>query len=59
MLDDFEADMGKGKGSDEKGMALLLRHYEQDLKQPIRNMFSGHLPRSALIQVQPLFLRSE
>ena len=53
MLDDFEKDMGGKKGSREKGMALLLRHYEEELKRPIRNMFSGHLPRSALIQVRP------
>lgn len=52
MLDDFEKDMGGKKGSREKGMALLLRHYEDELKRPIRNMFSGHLPRSALIQVR-------
>lgn len=51
MLDDFERDMGGKKGSREKGMALLLRHYEEELKRPIRNMFSGNLPRSALIQV--------
>jgi hypothetical protein len=52
MLADFEKDIGGPAGSKEKGMALLLRHYEQELKTPIRNLFSGHLPRSALIQVR-------
>jgi ATP synthase regulation protein NCA2 len=60
MLDDFERDVARTDpafamrgAEDSAGMPLLLQHYELELKRPIRNMFTGHLPRSLLIQARP------
>lgn len=54
MLADFERDVTRSgfRAEDgETGMGVLLRHYEQELKHPIRNAVTGTLPRSLLIQV--------
>lgn len=55
MLADFESDV-VGSGFKAEGestaMGVLLRHYEEELKNPIRNAVTGTLPRSLLIQVR-------
>jgi len=35
------------------GLALLMRSYEDELKQPIRSALGGQLARSLLIQARP------
>lgn len=55
MLADFEADVVKAgfrADGETSPMGVLLRHYEQELKHPVRNAVTGTLPRSLLIQVR-------
>jgi hypothetical protein len=60
MLEQFEADIAlkdKGFVDGKKAtsrMDLLLRHYERELRHPLRNAVTGHLPRALLVQVQCL-----
>jgi hypothetical protein len=59
MLEQFEADVAsKDKGFDGKTatsrMDLLLRHYERELRHPLRNAVTGHLPRALLVQVHKM-----
>ncbi|KAH7618699.1 hypothetical protein Ndes2526B_g05616 [Nannochloris sp. 'desiccata'] len=42
-----------------EGMELMMRSYEQELKRPVRNLVSGDLMRSLLIQVQKLKVDTE
>ena len=37
-----------------KNLDFMMAHYEGELKKPIRNLVSGRLPRTLLIQVAPL-----
>lgn len=59
-------DGGNGTGSSSagdaevlRGMDLMMRSYEQELKRPIRHLVSGDLMRSLLIQVQKLKVDTE
>eukprot|EP00892_Ulva_mutabilis_P001256 jgi/Ulvmu1/11130/UM071_0013.1 len=57
MLADFEADVtraGFRADGEDSPMGVLLSHYEQELKHPIRNAVTGTLPRSLLIQVHKM-----
>ena len=36
-----------------KNLDFMMAHYEGELKKPIRNLVSGRLPRTLLIQVAP------
>jgi nuclear-control-of-ATPase protein 2 len=42
-----------------RGMARVMRSYERELRQPLRNLFAGSLARAVLIQVQRLKLDTE
>ncbi len=42
-----------------EGMELMMRSYEQELKRPVKNLVSGDLMRSLLIQVQKLKVDTE
>ena len=42
-----------------EGMELMMRSYEMELKKPIKNLLSGDLMRSLLIQVQKLKVDTE
>lgn len=42
-----------------QGMSLMMHSYENELKQPIKNLVSGDLMRSLLIQVQKLKVDTE
>jgi hypothetical protein len=46
---------GGGGGGDgvDAGVALLMRSYEDELKQPLRSALGGQLARSLLIQARP------
>lgn len=35
-----------------KDLDFMMAHYEGELKKPIRNLVSGRLPRTLLIQVE-------
>ncbi len=41
-----------------KDLDFMMAHYEGELKKPIRNLVSGRLPRTLLIQVRAL-MRSQ
>ena len=36
-----------------RDLDFMMAHYEGELKKPIRNLVSGRLPRTLLIQVNP------
>lgn len=69
MLNDFEDDYLKRRkqkggnlmspGDMLQGMELMMSSYEQELKKPLRNLISGDLMRSLLIQVQKLKVDTE
>lgn len=70
MLDDFEDDFLKRRkqkasglttsaGDVLQGMELMMSTYEEELKKPLRNLISGDLMRSLLIQVQKLKVDTE
>lgn len=70
MLKDFEADNPKqrqiasencddGGNSMIVGMDTLMRTYESELKNPVRNVVTGRLARALLIQVQKLKVDTE
>lgn len=40
------------------GMEFMMQCYEDELKHPIRNLVSGQLARSLLIQVRPTVTRA-
>jgi hypothetical protein len=61
MLDDFANDVahatpGTARSSPEdaalRGMDIMMHHYEEELKHPLRSALGGTLPRSVLIQVR-------
>lgn len=58
MLAQFETDVAskdrKFDGAEASSrMDLLMRHYEKELRHPLRNALTGNLPRALLVQARP------
>jgi hypothetical protein len=61
MLDSFELDVARKDPQFNvedavSSMDVLMRHYEHELRNPLRNALTGNLPRSLLIQVRRLLV---
>ena len=57
MLESYATDIAQkdrsfNAGEASSSMDLLLRHYEKELRHPMRNAVTGNLPRSLLIQAR-------